>query len=101
MKYTNYSKIKKINFRYPEIMAKDADSLVKELFEKLLTCKDMLAEANSVADGIRKTIKSLEEEWAAIQPLIDVVYETEDREEIINKVNIGFKMGTEVNKNIF
>lgn len=101
MEFTNYKQLDKIEFLFPGLMAKDADAKIRKIFEQLQMSKELLAEANKVSEDLRERIKALEKEWETVMPLIRVTYKTYEKEEIKNRTNIGFKMGTEINKNIF
>lgn len=101
MKFTNYKQLDKVEFLFPELMAKDAEAKVRKIFDQLQMSKELLAEANKVSEDLRERIITLEKEWETVMPLIKVTYKTFEKEEIKNRTNIGFKMGTEINKNIF
>lgn len=101
MKFTNYKQLDKIEFLFPGLMAKDAEAKIRKIFEQLQMSKELLAEANKVSDDLRERIITLEKEWETVLPLIKVTYKAYEKEEIKNRTNIGFKMGTEINKSIF
>ena len=100
MKYTNYKKLEKVIFRYPDLMEKNAEDKVKALFKDMEHTRELLADANSVADEYRKHLTDLEKQWQAISNMADFVYKTEDREDNTNEVNIGFNFSADINKNI-
>ena len=100
MKYTNYKAIDKIEFKYPALMAKDADVKVRKLFEQIQMTKDLLGDAVIVAEELRTRLDELEKEWETMSNLIKVTYKEEEREEVKGNINLGFNFGTEVNKHI-
>ena len=100
MKFTDYKQIDKIEFLYPELMSKDAKERVRKIHEQIQLSKDLLVDANTVANELRKKIISLEKEWELLSPLMMVTYKTIEKEEVRGEINLGFNFGTEINKNI-
>ena len=100
MKYTNYRVIDKIEFKYPELMAKDADTRVRKLFEQIQLTKDLLGDAVVVAEELRNRLDELEKEWETMSSLVKVTYKVEERDEVRGEINLGFNFGTDVNKHI-
>ena len=100
MKFTDYKQIDKIEFLYPELMSKDAKERVRKIHEQIQLSKDLLVDANTVANELRKKIISLEKEWELLSPLMKVTYKTIEKEEVRGEINLGFNFGTEINKNI-
>ena len=100
MKYTNYREIDKIEFKYPELMAKDADVKVRKVFEQIQMTKDLLGDAVIVAEELRTRLDELEKEWETMSNLVKVTYKVEEREEVRGSINLGFNFGTDVNKHI-
>lgn len=100
MKFTDYKQIDKIEFRYPELMSKDAKERVRKIHEQIQLSEDLLADANAVADELRKKITALKKEWELLSPLMMVTYKTIEKEEVRGEINLGFNFGTEINKNI-
>ena len=100
MKYTNYRVIDKIEFKYPALMAKDAETKVRKLFEQIQLTKDLLGDAVVVAEELRTRLDELEKEWETMSNLIKVTYKVEEREEVKGDIHLGFNFGTDVNKHI-
>lgn len=100
MKFTDYKKIEKVEFLYPELMAKDAKERIMKLHEQIQLTEDVLAETNAVADELRKQLVEYEKEWDTISPLIKVSYGQIEKEEVKGEINLGFNFGTEINKHI-
>lgn len=100
MKVANFRELDKVSFVYPELMSKDAELKVKNLFVEIQLTEDLLAEANKVSDELRARLKYLRNQWAALQSLVDVTFKTEEKKEIKNDVNLGFNFSADINKNI-
>ena len=100
MKFIDYKKIEKVEFLYPELMAKDAKERIMKLHEQIQLTEDILAETNTVADELRKQLMEYEKEWETISPLIKVSYGQKEKEEVKGEINLGFNFGTEINKHI-
>ena len=100
MKYTDYTQIEDIKFKYPDLMSEDAKNLIMWKFREIHNIKELIANANAAAADLGKKLKSLERDWQAVQPLIEVTYKEVEKEDIHNEVNIGFNFNSEINKNI-
>lgn len=100
MKFTNFKKIKRVTFKYPELMDKDSEQKVIDLFNTINTLKDNISDIRSEANLKEKELVRLQEEWNTINKLIIVDYETYEKEVINNEVNIGFKFSADINKDI-
>lgn len=100
MKVTNYKKLEKVEFLYPSLFAPNAEEQVKDLYAKIQKGKELLSEANAVADDLRKNILDMEKEWNNLMNVAEVTFKTEDINPIKETINIGFNFGTEINKNI-
>ena len=100
MKYTNYRGIDKIEFKYPALMAKDAETKVRKLFEQIQLTKDLLGDAVIVAEELRTRLDELEKEWETMSNLIKVSYKEEEKEEVKGDIHLGFNFGTDINKHI-
>lgn len=100
MTYFDYTKIKDIKFKFPEIMGENSKSEILMLFERIANLKNTISDLRMEATEREKTLKELEKEWNTILPLLDIEFETKEKEEVHGEINIGFNFGTEVNKYI-
>lgn len=100
MKYTNYKKIDSIEFLYPELMSKDAQTAIRSLFEKMQMTKEMISETSMLLEELKKQFDEYDKKWNKLSSIAKVKFAVEEKGEIKNTVNIGLKMGTEINKNI-
>lgn len=100
MKYTDYTKIKKVTFKVPEMMEANAEEEVIRLFNDIQALKDEISDLRMEATKKDKDFKVLEEKWNLLLPLLDIEYETKEKEEVKGEINVGFNFGTEINKHI-
>lgn len=100
MIYFDYTKIKDIKFKFPELMGENSKSEILMLFERIANLKNTISDLRMEATEREKTLKELEKEWNTILPLLDIEFETKEKEEVHGEINIGFNFGTEVNKHI-
>ena len=100
MIYTDYTEIKKVTFKVPDMMTENAEQEVIKLFNDIKALKDKISELRMEASKLEKDLGVLEAKWNILSPLLDVEYATKEKEDIQQTVNIGFNFGTEVNKHI-
>lgn len=100
MKYTDYTKIKKITFKVPEMMSPSAEEEAINLFNSIRELKDEISDLRMAADQKEKELKVLESKWNILNPLLDIEYETKEKEEIHQDIYVGFNFGTEINKHL-
>ena len=100
MIYTDYTRIKKVTFKVPEMMEANAEEEVIKLFNNIKSLKDKISDLRMEATLKDKDLKVLEEKWNLLLPLLDIEYETEEKEEIHENIYVGFNFGTEINKHI-
>lgn len=100
MIYTDYTKIKKVTFKVPELMSENAEAEAIKLFNDIRELKDKISDLRMEASNLEKNLKVLEAKWNILSSLLDIEFETGEKEDIQQTVNIGFNFGTEVNKHI-
>lgn len=100
MKYTDYTKIKKITFKVPEMMSPSAEEETINLFNSIRELKDEISDLRMAADQKEKELKVLESKWNILNSLMDIEYETIEKEEVKGEINVGFNFGTDINKHI-
>ena len=100
MIYTDYEHIKKVTFKVPDMMTENAEKEVINLFNSINELKKEISDLRMEATCLDKDLKVLEEKWNLLLPLLDIEYETKEKEEVKGEINIGFNFGTEVNKHI-
>ena len=100
MRIVNFKELERIDFYYPEFMAEDAETKLKNVFVEIQFTRDLLAEANKVSDDLRSKLKELEKQWAIAQLLGTPIFKTTEKPEIKNEVNLGFNFSADINKGI-
>ena len=100
MIYTDYTKIKKVTFKAPEMMKTNAEEEVINLFNSIRVLKDEISDLRMTASEKEKNLGVLEAKWNLLLPLLDIEYATEEKEEVHGTINVGFNFGTDVNKHI-
>ena len=81
-------------------MAPNAEDTIIALFNEIQELKDSISTLCMAAEEKRKELAEREKEWNSLQDLIEVSYETAEKEEVKGDICLGFNFGTEVNKHI-
>lgn len=100
MIYTDYTKIKKVTFKVPEMMEANAEEEVIRLFNNIQALKDEISDLRMEATKKDKDLKVLEGKWNLLLPLLDIEYETKEKEEVHQDIYVGFNFGTDINKHL-
>ena len=97
---TDYNKIKRVTFKVPDMMTDKAEEKVIEKFNAINALKDKIADLRMEASKLEQEQRKLEKEWNDIYPLLDIEFETYEKEEIHENVYVGFNFGTDINKHL-
>lgn len=100
MIYTDYEHIKKVTFKVPDMMTENAEKEVITLFNNIREMRDKISDLRMEATKLDKDLKVLEEKWNLLLPLLDIEYETKEKEEVHQDIYVGFNFGTDVNKHL-
>lgn len=100
MIYTDYENIKKVTFKVPDMMTDKAEEEVINLFNSIKALKDEISELRMTATKKDKELKVLQDKWNLLLPLLDIEFETKEKEEIHQDIYVGFNFGTDVNKHL-
>ena len=100
MKYTDYTKIKKVTFKVPDMMTENAEQEVIKLFNNIKALKDKISELRMEASKLENDLRVLEVKWNALSLLMDIEYETKEKEEVHQDIYVGFNFGTDINKHL-
>lgn len=100
MKITDYKKIKEVTFKYPELMKENASEQIKNLFNTINKLEEEIADTRAQANIKEKQLNLLQKEWNSIKDIIDIEYETYEKDYTVNSLNVGFKFSADINKNI-
>lgn len=80
VKVVDKRNIKSIRFKNPELMGKDAETMIKEEYCMLLSTQDELYEARRKVWDLEKQYAKLEQEWRAKQDMFDIEFESYEKE---------------------
>jgi phage shock protein A len=100
MIYTDYTKIKKISFKVPELVNEKAEEEVINLFNRIKALKDDISSLRMEATEKEKQLQVLEEKWNILSALLDIEFDTKEKAEVHQDVNIGFNFHSDINKKI-
>lgn len=80
VKVVNQTKIKKVTFKHPELMGKDAEKMVKLEYRELLDVKEKLYAAREEVRRLEKLYGTLEADWNAKKEMFDIEFESTEKE---------------------
>ena len=84
----DYAKIKRITFKHPELMGKDAEKMVKLEYRELLDVKEKLYAAREEVRRLEKKYDTLEKNWNAKKDVFDIEFESTEKEVKTEKANL-------------
>ena len=88
VKVVDYAKIKRVNFKHPELMGKDAEKMVKLEYRELLDVKEKLYAAREEVRRLEKKYDALEKNWNAKKEMFDIEFESTEKEVKTEKANL-------------
>ena len=88
VKVVDYAKIKRVNFKHPELMGKDAEKMVKLEYRELLDVKEKLYAAREEVRRLEKKCDALEKNWNAKKDMFDIEFESTEKEVKTEKANL-------------
>ena len=80
VKVVDYAKIKRVTFKHPELMGKDAEKMVKSEYRELLDIKEKLYAAREDVRKLEKLYGTLEADWNAKKDMFDIEFESTEKE---------------------
>ena len=80
VKVVDRTKIKKVTFKHPELMGKDAEKMVKSEYRELLNIKEKLYAAREEVRKLEKLYGTLEADWNAKKEMFDIEFESTEKE---------------------
>ena len=84
----DYAKIKRVTFKHPELMGKDAEKMVKSEYRELLDVKEKLYAARGEVRRLEKKYDTLEKNWNAKKDMFDIEFESTEKEVKTEKANL-------------
>ena len=84
----DYAKIKRVTFKHPELMGKDAEKMVKLEYRALLDVKEKLYAEREEFRRLEKKYDTLEKNWNAKKDMFDIEFESTEKEVKTEKSNM-------------
>ena len=84
----DYAKIKRVTFKHPELMGKDAEKMVKLEYRELLDVKEKLYAAREEVRRLEKKYDTLEKNWNSKKDMFDIEFESTEKEVKTEKANL-------------
>ena len=91
VKGVDYAKIKRITFKHPELMGKNAEKMVKLEYRELMDVKKKLYAAREEVRKLEKLYGTLEKDWNAKKEMFDIEFESTEKEVKTTKATFGLK----------
>ena len=88
VKVVDYAKIKRVTFKHPELMGKDAEKMVKLEYRELLDVKEKLYAAREEVRRLEKKYDTLEKNWNSKKEMFDIEFESTEKEMKTEKSNM-------------
>jgi hypothetical protein len=88
VKVVDYAKIKRVTFKHPELMGKDAEKMVKLEYRELLDVKEKLYAAREEVRRLEKKYDALEKNWSAKKDMFEIEFESNEKEVKTEKSNM-------------
>lgn len=88
VKIVDYAKIKRVTFKHPELMGKEAEKMVKLEYKELLDVKEELYAAREEVRRLEKKYDTLEKNWNAKKDMFDIEFESTEKEVKTEKANL-------------
>lgn len=74
------TRIKSIEFKFPELVSKDAEQLIKKEYYELIATRNELQHAREEVRRLEKLYNTLFQEWEAKRDLFDIEFESTEKE---------------------
>lgn len=80
VKVEDRTKIKSVTFKYPELMGKNAEKMVRLEYRELLDVKEKLYAAREEVRRLEKKVDTMEKSWNAKKDMFDIEFESTEKE---------------------
>ena len=88
---TNTRKIKKVHFKFPDIMSSDAEEVIKKDYQNLIEHKDKLQECSAKVTETEKKVAEAEEAFREKSHGCTIEFETSEKEYVSRQSSILIK----------
>lgn len=88
IKVVDYAKIKRVTFKHPELMGKDAEKMVKLEYRALMDAQEELYEAREKVRKLEKRLDAMQKAWNSKKEMFDIEFESTEKEVKTEKSNM-------------
>lgn len=88
VKVVDRTKIKKVTFKHPELMGKDAVKMVKLEYRSLMDAQEELYEAREKVRKLEKRLDAMQKAWNSKKEMFDIEFESTEKEVKTEKANL-------------
>lgn len=88
VKIVDRTKIKRVTFKHPDFMGKNAEKMVRLEYRELLDVKEKLYAAREEVRRLEKKYDTLEKSWNAKKEMFDIEFESTEKEVKTEKSNM-------------
>ena len=99
VKIENKKNLRRVLFKFPELMNKEAISLIESEYKTLCDTMDDLYSTREKVRELEKKYKELKDKWDAKQALFDLEFAMEEKEVSVTKSNLVINGDTVYNCN--
>ena len=85
------SRIEKVTFKHPELMSSNAESIIREKYNRLLNIKASLSDARLNVRIYEEELKEAEEEWNSISSMVTLTHPSRQKEYHTEKCSFGIR----------
>lgn len=89
MEIEDKSRIKKIEFKYPEILSPDAEKLLKDKYYELQQLQQKLSDTRMLVVSLEESVAEKKKFFNDLSELVNIEFETVHKEHIFQKCNFG------------
>ena len=100
MIYTDYTRIKDIIFTHPELMAPKSKDMIIQIYSEIKNLERVIDRKEEELNTYKAKKEELETQFNELEPFFTIVYDTIEKDEVHEDVNISFNMSADINKNV-
>lgn len=85
------SRIERVIFKHPELMSSNAESLIREKYNRLLGIRNSLSDARLNVRIYEEELKEAEKEWDSISKMVTLTHPSRQKEYHTEKCSFGIR----------
>ena len=85
------SRIERVIFKHPELISSNAESLIKEKYNRLLSIRNSLSDARLNVRIYEEELKEAEKEWDNIKDMFTLIHPSRQKEYYKEKCSFGIR----------